>query len=259
VLHVLRRHPLPMRTRFGHSLVLTYAFPPALLAPMLPPGLSLDTYRAPAGAEHAFVAVGIVSALRLRPAPLPERCGGDYLLTGYRIFARFPTPRGRTMRGLLILRSDTDRRRMVLGGNLLTRYHYRLAGIRLDVAGNRLSAVVDSRDGRADLAVTADLGSGPAAPPSGSPFATATDARRFAGPLPYTFDYEARTRSMIVVKAVRSEWRPRPVTVDVRRLAFFTHGGFAGSTPVLAAAFHVADLDYGWYRGVRRDLDGGAR
>jgi len=254
--HRLRRHPLPMRTRFGHSLVLTYAFPPELLAPMLPPGLALDTYRAADGTEHAFVAVGVVSALRLRPAPLPVVCGADYVLTGYRIFSQFPTPGGRTMRGLRILRSDTDRLLMALGGNLLTRYHYRLARIRLEANGSRLTVTVDSRDGRADLAVTADLGSRPAPLPAGSPFATTAAARRFAGPLPYTFDYEAKTRSMIVVKAFRTRWRPEPVTVDVRRLTFFTHGQFAGSRPQLATAFHVADLDYGWHRGRRRALDG---
>src|SRR5512146_2627325 len=101
----MRRHPLAMRTRFGHSLVLMYP---------LPPGLSLDTYRAADGTEHAFVAVGVVSALRLRPAPLPQWCGGDQVLTGYRLVTRFPTPGGRTMRGLYILRSDTGRRLTVL-------------------------------------------------------------------------------------------------------------------------------------------------
>jgi hypothetical protein len=259
LLHVLRRHPLPVRTRFGHSLVLTYAFGPDRLAPMLPPGLALDTYRAPDGAEHGFVAVGLVSTRDLRPAPLPAACGIDPVLTGYRIFTRFRTPAGRTMRGLFILRSDTDRRWLVLGGNLLTRYHYRLARIDLAVAAGRLRASVRSRDGRADLAVTADLGAGPAALPEGSPFGTAADARRFAGPLPYTFDYEAATRSIIVVKAVRSRWQPEPVSVTVDRLTFFDHGHFAGSTPRLANAFHVAELDYGWHRGSRRALDGALR
>lgn len=255
----LRRHPLPMRTRFGHSLVLTYALPPAVLAPMLSPGLALDTYRALDGTEYAFVAVGVVSALRLRPAGLPEVCGADYILTGYRIFTRFPTPAGRTMRGLQILRSDTDRRLMVLGGNLLTRYHYRLARIRFDVGGQRLHVSVHSRDGRADLAVTADLTSRPAPLPAGSPFATAADARRFAGPLPYTFDYEDTSNAMVVVKAYRTEWRPEPVAVDVSRLTFFKHGKFAAAHPVLANAFHFTDLEYGWHRGSLRELTGAAR
>ena len=252
----LRRHPLPMRTRFGHSLVLTYALPPAVLAPLLPPGLRLDEYVAPDGTRHAFVAVGLVSVRALRPAALPAALGFDCVLTGYRIMARCPTPGGRTMRGLFILHSQTDRRLLAAGGNLLTRYHYRLARIALRTGPGHLEATVDSRDGRADLTVTAALDDPPGAPPAGSPFADLAAARRFAGPLPYTFDYERSTGSVVVVKADRTEWQPEPVTVSVPRLTFFDHGPLAGSAPVLANAFHVADLAYGWRRGVRRDLAG---
>jgi hypothetical protein len=64
---------------------------------------------------------------------------------------------------------------------------------------------------------------------------------------------------MIVIKAYRTQWRPEPVTVDVSRLTFFRHGPLARSRPVLANAFHVADLEYGWHRGSRRALDGAQR
>lgn len=77
--------------------------------------------------------------------------------------------------------------------------------------------------------------------------------------MPYTFDYEEATGSMIVVKAHRSAWVPEPVAVRVSRRTFLDRGPFAGSSPVLAQAFHVADLDYGWHRGVRRALDGSIR
>lgn len=252
MMDTLRRHPLPMRTRFGHSLVLTYALPPAVLAPLLPPGLALDTYTAPDGTTHGFVAAGIVSVTRLRPAGLPGFLGLDCVLTGYRVFTTFPTPGGRTMRGLFILRSDTDRWPILAGGNLLTRYHYKRARVRCRADDDRLDITVDSRDGRADLTVHCDLGSAPAPLPPGSPFADAAAARRFAGPLPYTFDHESRTGSIIVVKAYRTAWQPVPVAVDVSRLTFFD--AFAGVPPLLANAFHVADLDYGWHRGTRRSV-----
>ncbi|MEV4508211.1 DUF2071 domain-containing protein [Dactylosporangium sp. NPDC049525] len=313
MLQALRRHPLPMRTRFGHSLVVTYALPPAILEPLLPPGLTLDTYTSRDGSTHGFVAVGIVSTQGLRPAPLPAALGMDVVLTGYRIFATFPTPAGKTMRGLYILRSDTHRVVLAAAGNLLTRYRYHLARVGLTVDGDRLTATVDSRDGGADLTVTADLGSRPAPLPAGSPFARTcgagpvlpnslpgtihppqksiskhvitrsrcvengvksgvqstvqrsvegdsvdgdtAGARRFAGPLPYTFDHEAATGSIVVVKAHRSAWTPEPVAVRVSRCTFLERGPFAGTRPVLAQAFHVADLDYGWHRGVRRTVD----
>ena len=38
----LKRHPIPVKAHFRHSLVLTYAFPKQLLAGLLPPGLILD-------------------------------------------------------------------------------------------------------------------------------------------------------------------------------------------------------------------------
>jgi hypothetical protein len=259
MLQALRRHPVPMRTRFGHSLVLTYALPPAVLAPLLPPGLALDTYTAPDGTTHGFLAVGVVSAQALRPAAVPAAFGIDTVLTGYRIFARFPTPAGRSMRGLFILRSDTHRVVVAAVGNLLTRYRYHLARVRCTVDRDSLRVDVDSRDGGADLTVTADLGSRPAPLPPGAPFADDAAARRFAGPLPYTFDHETQTDSIVVVKAHRSAWTPEPVRVSVSRCTFLDRGPFAGTTPVLAQAFHVAGLDYGWHRGVRRAPDGSVR
>lgn len=257
--HLLQRHPVPMRTRFANSLVLTYALPPHLLAPLVPPGLTLDTYTDPAGTEHGFVAAAVVDTRALRPAALPARLGRDLILTGYRVFTRFPTPGGRTMRGLRILRSDTGDRLMAVGGNLFSRYRYHHARIGTRTLGDTLEFKVLSSDGHADLHVRADLASTPAPLPPGSPFADARAARRFAGPLPYTFEYESQTRSIIVVKATRTHWDPVPVSVDVPRLTFFDHGPFAGSHPVLANAFHVADVDYGWESGHRRALDGAPR
>ncbi|MFD7812740.1 DUF2071 domain-containing protein [Streptomyces sp. NPDC059785] len=258
--HLIRRHPIPIETHFAHSLVLTYALPAEVLRPLVPPALELDTYRA--GAQeplYGFVAAALVDTRALRPAAVPARFGRDFLLTGYRVFTRFPTPGGRTMRGLRILRSDTDKHLMRLGGNLLTRYNYRQARVSTQVTNDTLEFRVDSADGHADLTVRADLRSAPAPLPPTSPFADERAARRFAGPLPYTFEWEPQTRSVIVIKASRAQWDPQPVRVDVDRLTFFDHGPLAGAHPVLANAFHVAGVDYGWERGVRRSESGGAR
>src|SRR4029078_5867292 len=61
----LRRHPVPARARLEHCLVLCYARPARALAPLLPPGLTLDTY-----GGHGFVAVAMVETRDLRPAVL---------------------------------------------------------------------------------------------------------------------------------------------------------------------------------------------
>jgi hypothetical protein len=245
----LRRHPIPMTAWLRHSLVLTYALPAGVLAPLLPPGLVLDTYRG-----YGFVAVALVQTERLRPSGLPVWLGRDYFLTGYRLFVRHRGPAGRQRRGLHILRSQTDRRSMVIGGNALTHYNYRLAKIGVDETAEQIEVRIRTRTRAADLHVIAELTTGPAPLPSGSPFSCTADARRFAGPLPWTFDYEPETRSIIMIHGRRRDWDPHSVAVRVLECSFFEHGRLAGTAPILANAFHVGGVDYRWARGVRVPL-----
>ena len=247
-LYRLRRHPIPVRAHFDHSLVLTYALPAHVLEPLLPPGLTLDTYDG-----YGFVAVAMVQTRDLRPTFLPRVFGQDFVLTGYRIFTKFRTPAGRTLRGLRILRSDADRALMVAGGNLLTHYNYRKCDASVAATQKALAICIRTPGGAADVDVTADL-SADGNLPADSPFRTLHDARRFAGPLPYTFDYEPQTHAIIAIKGVRENWSPRLVDVDVRQLWFFNREAFAGVTPILASAFHVRDIPYRWLRGVRYPL-----
>src|SRR6185437_11554364 len=103
----------------------------------------------------------------------------------------------------------------------------------------------------ADLEVVACLADVPAPLPDGSPFRTLAEARRFAGPLPYTFDDEEATDSIIEIRAIRQQWEPRPVYVDVRRNTFLEHEPFLGAHPILANAFYVHDVPYRWEQGRR--------
>ena len=238
----LKRHPIPIAAHFRHSLVLTYAFPRAVLEPLIPPGLLLDAH-----GDWGLAAVALVQTEALRPAFLPRALGRDFFLSGYRVFVRL---RGASsLRGLYILRSDTDKGAMVAFGNLLTHYRYRRADVGLREEGGRLEIEVETPRAEADLHVVADLERRPAPLPAGSPFATLRDARRYAGPLPYTFDHEPETGSIVVIRGVRSEWRPETVAVEVRRATFFQRPPFSESEPLLANAFHVAGVDYRWERG----------
>jgi hypothetical protein len=240
--HLLQRHPFAVEAFFRHTLVLTYAFPSAMLERLLPPGLVLDTWH-----DHGFLAVALVQTERLRPARFPAALGRDFFLSGYRIFAR-----SGTRRGLCILRSDTDRSSIVIAGNLLTHYRYVHCQADIEERGGVLRCRIRTPLRDADLDVSADL-TGPAALPPGSPFATACEARRFAGPLPYTFSYEPETRSIIRVQGVRSAWDPQPVAVEVRTATFFERPPFDATSPLLAAAFHVRNVPYRWERGVRTE------
>jgi hypothetical protein len=243
MLHLLKRHPIPISAFFRHSLVLTYALPPETLQPLLPQGLVLDTFRG-----HAFLAVALVQTEHLRPSFLPAAMGRDFFLSGYRIFTRLA--RGtQSRRGLRILRSDTDHPWMVTTGNLLTHYNYRLCQAALEEHNDEIHWTIRTQRSEADLEVFARLSE--SSLPSGSPFATLAEARRFAGPLPYTFDYEEETRSIIGIRAMRQSWNPQPVAVEVRQNTFLDHEPFCRAQPILANAFHVRDVPYQWQRGSR--------
>jgi Uncharacterized conserved protein (COG2071) len=254
MLHALKRHPLPIRAYFRHCLVLTYALPRQTLEPLLRPGLALDTH-----GDLGFVAVAMVQTEALRPAFLPPLFGTAFFLAGYRIFVRFQTTAGKTLRGLQILRSDTDRQLMATAGNLLTHYGYVKSRVRWVETADTLEVAVRTPRAEADLQLVADLSSKPAPLPDGSPFASLQEARRYAGPLPFTFDYERETHSILIVQGVRQQWDPQPVAVCVRENTFLQQAPFAGAKPVLANAFHLAGVPYLWRRGVRERLPGGVR
>jgi hypothetical protein len=245
MLHLLKRHPIPISAFFRHSLVLTYAFPSEILEPLLPKGLVLDLFRG-----HALLAVALVQTKRLRPSFLPAAMGRDFFLSGYRIFTRLGNG-AQSKRGLRILRSDTDHKWMVRAGNLMTHYNYRLCHATLEERDQEIRWTIRTPRSEADLEVVARLTDEPAPLPSSSPFATLAEARRFAGPLPYTFDYEEATDSIIGICAIRQKWEPQPVAVEVRRNTFLEQEPFCGAAPLLANAFYVCDVPYRWQRGRR--------
>lgn len=245
MLHILRRHPVEIEAWFRNSLVLTYALPAKILEPLLPPGLELDRYD-----DWGFLAIAMVQTEGLRPTFLPRGAGGDFFLSGYRIFTRFRTKAGRVLRGLKILRSDTDSRWMSLAGNLTTHYHYRKAKVDVLEDGPIFEVRIRTPKSEADLHVRADLSTKPAPLPKESPFRTLEDARRFAGPLPYTFDYEPETDTMVVIKGVRRAWDPQPVRVEVLECTYLERFRSA----VLANAFHLSGVPYRWKRGRREPL-----
>jgi hypothetical protein len=251
MLAALKRHPLPIEAFFEFSLVLTFAFPQALLQPLLPPGLVLDTY-----GDSAFLAIALVQTRALRPVGLPHFLGKDFFLSGYRIFSRYRNRAGRSLRGLRILRSDTDSRWMTTFGNLLTHYSYRLCSVDWRRAGDGLDLAIATRRGEADLRLHADLVS-PSLPPAGSPFPDWATARRYAGPLPFTFDYEAATGSVVIIEGVRQNWNPRPVSVTLETAGFFARPPFDTAPPVLANAFFLEGIPYRWKKGLIEPLSAG--
>jgi uncharacterized protein DUF2071 len=162
VVHLLQRHAFAIKAQLAASLVLAYALPSEVLQPLLPPGLNLDTY-----GDLGFLAIALVETKDLRPAFLSPRLGLNFFLAGYRIFTRYQTPSGRTLRGLRILRSDTDRRSMELFGNLLTHYGYERSLCQVTRSEKTYAVEVRTPKGSADLHVEADLSVEALFPPPG--------------------------------------------------------------------------------------------
>jgi hypothetical protein len=233
----LKTHPFAVEAFFEYSLVLTFAAPLAEVQALLPAPLVADTF----GDGWGYLAVALVQTRQLRPKGFPGFLGQDFFLIGYRAFVRYPSPTGKRLRGLYILRSETDQKRMTALGNLFTHYQYHTVDItQQETAGRR---TITSQ--LADFHVTLAPPAADVALPAHSPFATWAEARRFAGPLPFTFSADANR--MLIVEGVREHWQPQPMAVESFRVGFLEKLNF--SHLLLANAFAVRDIPYSWKKG----------
>lgn len=238
VLAFLKNHPFAVEAFFDASLVLTYAVPKEQLQPFLPPPLQTDTFND----RWAFIAVAVVKTKALRPKGFPEIFGNDFVLTGYRIFVRYTTSSGKRLRGLYILKSETDKKKMAFFGNIFTHYHYGTT----DIAFNQSSSHIKVRSLKSGLDIEVAIAEKAALPP-GSPFADWKEARRFAGPLPFTFTYNEKKKQMLMIEGVREGWQPNPVDVARHEAAFIESLGL--KDVVLANAFLIQHIPYHWKKG----------
>lgn len=235
----LRSHPFAVEAFFDDSCTLTFAVPVEEVRARLPSCLEPDVFED----RWGFVAVAVVRTRQLRPSGFPKWLGRNFVLIGYRFFVRYRGVGGRSLRGLYILRSETDRRSMTWLGNLFTGYRYVTTDVQVATSGNQLH--VDSPG--TGLSMDVDLAEG-AGLPEESPFHAWAEARRFSGPMPFTFSADPATRRVLVVEGVRSEWKPRPVRVVRHQIPFLNQLGLREVR--LANAFVVANVPYHWKKGV---------
>lgn len=181
----LHRHPFPIEANLDRSLVLGFALPKQDLASRIPASLELDLFED----QWAFLAVAMVQTSALRPKGFPAFFGRDFFLIGYRIMVRYRSQSGRTLRGLYILGSGTNRRAMERLGRLFTTYSYHTMGIDWSQSGG-IDRVTSSSGFRLEV----DSSSESPPLPESSPFADWRQARRFAGPMPFTFSYEEKSK-----------------------------------------------------------------
>jgi len=239
----LKRHPFPVLAHLDRVVAVSFAFPESTLRPMVPDGLEIDLYEG-----LGFLTVALVWTRDLRPAGLPAALGQSFFMAGYRIFTRLRDDSGRKLRGLKILRSETDQRRMVYLGNLMTGYHYRHVHLKTEQSGAETRVQTSLADGTSTLDLTYDAEIRDAPLPVGSPFIDWRTARRFAGPMPFTFSPEP-DGSFIVIEGNRTEWVPRPVVVKDWYVGLFEEEPLRGVKPILANAFAVENVAYRWEKG----------
>jgi hypothetical protein len=236
---ISRNHPFAVEAFFKRSLVLTYAVPQAELKELIPPCLELDTFNN----QWAFVAVALVDATQLRPKGFPKIFGNDFFLIGFRIFVRYTTTNGKNLRGLYILKSETNKRKMAFLGNLFTRYSYATT----DIVSRQNAARFSVSSRQSALEIEIGTGNPLIALPEESPFKDWKEARRYAGPLPFTFSFDAKTNEVLIIEGVRESWIPKPVEVIKSNVGFIKQMNLKDM--VLANAFLIENIPYHWKKG----------
>lgn len=235
----LKNHPFAVETFFKNSLVLTYAVPIDELKELIPECLELDTFNN----QWAFIAVALVDTKQLRPKGFPAFMGNDFVLAGFRIFVRYINTNGKKLRGLYILKSETNKKTMSFFGNIFTHYKYTVTDIKFESVPGKITV----SSVKSDIAIEALTDNPDVKLPENSPFKDWKEARRFAGPLPFTFTYNQQTKEVLIIEGVRENWIPGPVAIIKNKVGFINEKKFKGI--VLANAFVIKDIPYYWKKG----------
>ncbi len=235
----LKDHPFAVEAFFDSSIVLTFAVPKEKLQTLIPECLELDTFQD----KWAFVAVAMVQTKGLRPKGFPKFMGNDFFLTGYRVFVKYHTNAGKRLRGLYILKSETDKKQMSFFGNIFTHYNYTTTDIEKTTTENE--TIIRSKNSGLEIHLETHAENVPL--PKGSPFADWKEARRYAGPLPFTFTYNKKTKEVLIIEGVREDWDPKPIQITNYKVAFLDTLNL--SDAILANAFIINNIPYYWKKG----------
>ena len=239
MLSFLKNHPFAVEAFFENATVLTFAVAKDQLKDMVPECLELDIF----DGKWAFIAVAMVHTRDLRPKGFPRFLGNDFFLIGYRIFVRYLNNGGKNLRGLYILKSETNKKKMELLGNMFTQYSYTT----IDLRESTINGTSTIKSIRSNFQVEIDPTEKEVHLPPNSPFKDWKEARRFAGPLPFTFTYNPKKKTVLIIEGVRENWTPRPLKVVNYNFSFFNTINIKNI--VLANAFIIKNVPYSWKKG----------
>jgi uncharacterized protein YqjF (DUF2071 family) len=240
MLAFLKNHPFAVEAFFRRSLVLTFAIPKEQIQHLIPECLQLDTFND----KWAFIAVAMVQTKDLRPKGFPKIFGNDFSLIGYRVFVRFTNHAGKNLRGLYILKSETDKRRMKFFGNIFTQYNYTTT----DITRIKRNGLLEINSIKSNFKILLENSKNEnISLPAGSPFSDWKEARKFAGPLPFTFTYNSVNKKVLIIEGVRENWKPAPIKVLGYCFSFLANLNL--NEIKLANAFIVENIPYYWKKG----------
>lgn len=240
MLSFLKNHPFAVEAFFESSIVFTFAIPKKQLENLIPPCLELDTLND----KYGFVAVAMVQTKDLRPKGFPKMMGNDFFLIGYRVFVRYVNNAGKRLRGLYILQSETNKKKMEFFGNIFTHYNYTTT----DIKHINQTGTLEISSEKSAFAISIEKSADENIPlPKGSPFTDWKEARRFAGPLPFTFKFDKKKNEVLIIEGVRENWHPSPVKVLDYHFSFFDKMNLHDAQ--LANAFIIQNIPYYWKKG----------
>lgn len=236
----LKNHLFGVEAFFESSLVLTFAVPKEELVDLIPACLELDLFKD----KWAFIAMATVQTKNLRPKGFPKFLGNDFFLIGYRVFVRYTNAKGKKLRGLYILKSETNKKKMAFMGNIFTHYNYTTT----DINQIKKEDVTEIYSKKSKFKIVTKETIRAIDLPKSSPFDSWKEARRFAGPLPFTFTYNEKSKEVLIIEGVRKNWKPKPVNITAYDISFLEELKLEKS--VLANAFKIENVPYYWKKGV---------
>ena len=235
----LKNHPFAVQAHFDSSIVLTFAIPKEQLQNCIPECLELDVF----DNKYAFIAIAMVQTKELRPKGFPKFMGNNFFLIGYRIFVRYTNSEGKRLRGLYILKSETNTKKMEYLGNIFTHYNYTTT----DILHETKNGIRTIKSQKSKFNLKMDSVAENVSLPPNSPFADWKEARKFAGPLPFTFTYNEPKKEVLIIQGLREHWIPKPLKIIDYQFDFLKNSNFKNA--ILANAFIIENIPYEWKKG----------
>ena len=128
-------------------------------------------------------------------------------------------------------------------GNIFTHYNYTTT----DINQSETNGTKELSSIKSNFKLILDKAEQDVSLPENSPFANWKEARRYAGPLPFTFTYNKETKEVLIIEGVRQNWIPNPVKVIDCNFEFLDT--LKLQNPVLANAFVIRNIPYQWKKG----------